>query len=197
MNSPLLSSRPAKSLMNRMCASTSSGFHWSIGTLLTGAGALGQSGVVRVLGAGAHPPGRPEQVAAGEEAEKGGEDEQYRAGLLVGAEPVHGADGGEEDGHAHEEAGLDDPRPPVAGERLVLGDRAFGGDAGHQTVTPVGPSMPGAAGSPWFMSHTGRSDRMSGSRSKLWWAGGESAAHSRVCPSQGLAPTRTGRRHER
>jgi hypothetical protein len=39
MNSPLLSSRTAKSFMNRMCASTSSGFHWSIGTSLTAAGA--------------------------------------------------------------------------------------------------------------------------------------------------------------
>jgi hypothetical protein len=39
MNSPLRSSRAAKSFMNPKWASTSSGLHWSIGTSLTGAGA--------------------------------------------------------------------------------------------------------------------------------------------------------------
>src|SRR5580692_4925577 len=37
---------------------------------------------------------------------------------------------------------------------------------------------------------------MGGSFSKLWWAGGEVANHSRVCASHGLSPAGMGLRHD-
>src|SRR5262249_51032606 len=41
----------------------------------------------------------------------------------------------------------------------------------------------------WLRSHTGRSDLIGGMNSKLCGIGGESGAHSRVIPSQGVGPT--------
>ena len=60
--------------------------------------------------------------------------------------------------------------------------------------------MPGAATSGWLIqrrSKTGRSERMGGSQSKLWWAGGDDVAHSRECASHGSAPHVAGERRER
>src|SRR6185312_16395289 len=107
-------------------------------------------------------PAPPEQVGAGDEAQEHGQQQHHRAGVLVGGEPVDQADDAEEEGRAQEDQGLD----PVT---LV----GLGRCGSAHLWLPWLPWGWTSSMSAWFMSHTGRSERMGGMRSKLWWGGGE------------------------
>src|SRR5205823_14572498 len=60
----------------------------------------------------------------------------------------------------------------------------------------TGPPCPPCATCPWRASNTGRSERISGSRSKLYGGGGDEVAHSRVLPPHGSSPAGSPLRSE-